>query len=74
MSANEVRWIYGYGATKHIENLEAKDNRQTDLPYALCGAVGGYPRDEPERPVCKRCAAKSARILGVPDDEEDVEP
>lgn len=65
--SDELRWVYGYGATKHIEDPTAKDARQRGIPYALCGVPGGFPREEPERPVCKRCAAKAAR-LSVPQD------
>lgn len=59
-----VRYVYGYGRTKHIfdETREGRGWRESEP--ALCGAYGGYPREEPERPVCKRCA-KAAEKRGA---------
>lgn len=65
-SAADVRWIYGYGNTKHISDPSFDDR-------GLCGANGGYPVEEPHRPECRRCrkkAAKAARYDGSTLDHE----
>ena len=59
---SEQRFIYGYGATKHISSGEfQKDGYDKGREMALCGAHGGYPRDEPDRPTCKRCEKKASK-------------
>lgn len=54
-AAETPRYLYGYGAKKHIASGVKKADDYRGDEEALCGAFGGFPRDEPERPVCKRC-------------------
>lgn len=53
-------FVYGYGRTKHIADPRVTTPIRGDA-VALCGAYGGYPYAEPERPVCKRCQKKAAQ-------------
>jgi hypothetical protein len=53
-------FVYGYGRTKHIygwtETAANFFGRGTvESQFGLCGAAGGYPSREPDRPTCKRC-------------------
>lgn len=59
---SEQRFIYGYGATKHIgTGAITVSGYYKGHEIALCGAHGGYPHDEPERPTCKRCLKKAEK-------------
>lgn len=58
-----TEYIYGYGATKHIAGTEGTSDDYRGQP-ALCGAYGGFPIAQPERPVCKRCAKQAAKVPG----------
>lgn len=48
------RFIYGYGQMKHI----AAEVKFLGYETGLCGANGGYPQEQPQRPICKRCLQK----------------
>ncbi len=54
-------YVYGYGRTKHIRDTSERAQRfgVTRGEWGLCGAPGGYPTEEPERPTCKRCLKMS---------------
>lgn len=59
----DQRFIYGYGATKHLPSgaKTVEWGGRAGYELGLCGAAGGYPREEPERPTCKRCLKKASR-------------
>lgn len=62
----EVRYVYGYGRTKHIFSHVRTEpgwrgkERQVDI--ARCGAECDYPDQQPERPVCQRCARSQQKL------------
>lgn len=58
--SDEIAYVYGYGKTKHLPASDG--SKMWGRPAGLCGAPGGYPRDEPQRPLCKRCERKAVRV------------
>jgi hypothetical protein len=56
-----VRYVAGYGKSKHILDPTLPHTDKLNDGYGLCGHYGGYPMDDPDRPVCKLCQRKAAK-------------
>ena len=59
-------YVYGYGRTKHIygwsKHAPSMFGRgMVEHRFGLCGAAGGFPDPEPDRPVCKHCERAAAK-------------
>lgn len=57
-----AEYVYGYGKTKHILDSARQPDDAFRETVGLCGAFGGYPFEEPERPLCMRCEKIAARL------------
>ena len=64
--SDEAGFVYGYGSTKHIEDMKVRGHHGND--WGLCGAPGGHPLQRPHLPTCKRC---SKIMLSHTDDKGD---
>jgi hypothetical protein len=68
----EQRYVYGFGRTKHIYGKTETARNYFGRGYVahdfgLCGAAGGFPDEEPQRPVCKRCLRMATPAPTPPD-------
>ncbi len=58
---DEVRYVAGWGRTKHILDRSKPHTDVLNDGYGLCGVFGGYHLDARHRPVCQHCARVASR-------------
>lgn len=62
----DVRYVYGYGRTKHIFNHVRVEKgwrgKEVEVDVAHCGATCDHPDEQPERPVCKSCERSQRKL------------